>query len=1373
MSSRIGPNTVSWQSTPQRSQTCEQFEQEWRAGLQPTIEAYLQAAPEPERGALFWELLRCELELRAAAGDKPAPGEYERRFPAAAEAIHGLLQARAPAVPEQIGRYQVRRRLGGGGFGTVYLCFDDRAQRQVAVKVPRPERLSSADALAAFLREARNVARLDHLHIVPLYDISDADDGCFLVYKYIEGQSLYERMVAGPVSLAQTMAIVAQAAEALHHAHSKSLFHRDIKPGNLLLDTDGKVYVTDFGLAILEEDMSHERGRRPGTYPYMAPEQVRGEGHRIDGRTDVYSLGLVLYELLTGRRAFSGNTAELFEQILRGEVRPPRQVRDTIPRELERICLKAMARQMSARYASAHDLAEDLRLALAALSAAEAVSGPAADGEAPTATDPGKPLLSSRGYAPMVPKGLRAFGPEDRDFFLELLPGPRDREGLPESVRFWKTQIEQRDGEQTFAVGLLYGPSGCGKSSLVKAGLLPRLDADVLPVYVAATAQTTEAQLAKGLRHACPGLDAGLSLPQLLAWLRRGRDLPGTAKVLIVLDQFEQWLHAHGQDMETSTLLAALRHADGQHVQCLLLVRDDFWMGISRLFELLEINLDRDRNARAVDLFDAQHTRRVLAMSGQALQRLPARMRDLTESHVAFLDRAVVQLSQDGRVIPVRLSLFADLMKDRPWTAASLIEVGGAEGVGLRFLEETFSARTALPDLRALEKPVRALLQALLPERGSDIKGRLRSRSELAEACGLAEDSARFNRLLEILDRELHIITPTEVEPGRPAALYYQLTHDYLVPSLRQWLTQEQRRTWRGRAELCLEERTAQWHRARDRRFLPSASEFLQIALAVPRPKRRPEHRALLRAAARHHGARWGVALVAALFISVAVQWYMVRVRGLAEARVQAVLAASPSEVPSALDQLRPYASQALPVLRERFEDPSADPTHRLHAALALAAVGAAPLDYLVEAVGTAPAGECANLVAALEPVKVKAIPALVALAESPHQGAALRVRCATMLLHLGQRQPASGLLAFRPDPTLRTQFILRFDAWHGELATLIPHVRAPGDAALRSGLCAALGTVKVESLAAEERQEATQCLLELFTEASDGATHSAAAWALRRWNVPLPRVTATREPVGEHKWFVNSLGMTMLEIPPGTFEMGDPEITNSKLHRVTLTRRFFVSDTEVQVEQFRRFMADSAAVKPTNWTGPKPNYSPTEDCPVQNVSWFDAVLFCNWLSAQEKCRPCYRQGEDEAWTYDRTADGYRLLAEAEWEYACRAGTTTIFSFGSDPEWLSEHGYFVGNSGTRSWPVGSKLPNPFGLFDMHGNIAEWCWDWHTPFAGEVIDPIGPATGTSKVLRGGSYSIITPDWCRSGFRWLQRPEAHTGISGFRVACGAAP
>ena len=172
-----------------------------------------------------------------------------------------------------------------------------------------------------------------------------------------------------------------------------------------------------------------------------------------------------------------------------------------------------------------------------------------------------------------MPRGLRSFDEDDADFFLELLPGPRDRDGLPDSIQFWKRRIEQVDADLTFKVGLIYGPSGCGKSSLVKAGILPRLGKHVLPVYIEATPDGTEGRLHKGLRKTCPGLPRGLGLVDSLVKLRKGRVLPPERKVLLVLDQFEQWLHANRGE-ENTELVAALRHCDGEHVQAIVLVRD-------------------------------------------------------------------------------------------------------------------------------------------------------------------------------------------------------------------------------------------------------------------------------------------------------------------------------------------------------------------------------------------------------------------------------------------------------------------------------------------------------------------------------------------------------------------------------------------------------------------------------------------------------------------------------------------------------------------------------------------------------------------------------------------------------------------------------
>jgi serine/threonine protein kinase len=150
-------------------------------------------------------------------------------------------------------------------------------------------------------------------------------------------------------------------AEALHHAHLQGLFHRDVKPANILLDRQGRVKVADFGLAVREEDLAGQRGNLAGTLPYMSPEQLRREAHHIDGRTDIYSLGVVLYELLCNRRPFEAKTKDEWEdQIVHRDAKPLRQIKDSIPAELERICLKALSKPINERYSTAKDMADEL-----------------------------------------------------------------------------------------------------------------------------------------------------------------------------------------------------------------------------------------------------------------------------------------------------------------------------------------------------------------------------------------------------------------------------------------------------------------------------------------------------------------------------------------------------------------------------------------------------------------------------------------------------------------------------------------------------------------------------------------------------------------------------------------------------------------------------------------------------------------------------------------------------------------------------------------------------------------------------------------------------------------------------------------------------
>ncbi|MBI5759066.1 MAG: serine/threonine protein kinase [Planctomycetales bacterium] len=268
------------------------------------------------------------------------------------------------AFPAQfrLGRFELIEKVGEGGFGVVYRARDTLLQREVALKVPRRERLRSEKTVSAFLNEARAVAKLHHPGIVAIYDVGQSEDGSyFIAMEFVKGQPLSSLIRDRKLSFVETATLVAKIADAVHEAHKQGLIHRDLKPANVLVDDDLEPHVADFGIAVSEDQQREMAGDIAGTVPYMSPEQVVGEVHLMDGRTDIWSLGVIVYQLLTGRRPFTGNNTDLIQEILRRDPKPLRQINDRIPKQLEDICLKALQKRPSQRYATMMDLAVDLR----------------------------------------------------------------------------------------------------------------------------------------------------------------------------------------------------------------------------------------------------------------------------------------------------------------------------------------------------------------------------------------------------------------------------------------------------------------------------------------------------------------------------------------------------------------------------------------------------------------------------------------------------------------------------------------------------------------------------------------------------------------------------------------------------------------------------------------------------------------------------------------------------------------------------------------------------------------------------------------------------------------------------------------------------
>ena len=370
----------------------QQFQSEWLAGTRPRIADYLSQATAADQAAVLARLMQVEMDLQGRSGETFAFQDYRAQFPQFAEVVEAAIAAQlagakdgtlgksaastiaaqrserppaaAPLEPSsRFGDYELLGEIARGGMGVVFKARQVKLNRVVAVKMILAGQLASEEDVRRFYSEAEAAAKLDHPGIVPVFEVNEIQGRHFFSMAFVEGKSLQERASRGPLPQREAALIVRQVARAVHYAHQQGVVHRDLKPRNILLATDGTPKVTDFGLAKRVDGGSDltMSGQILGTPGYMPPEQAAGRLEAVGPHSDVYSLGGVLYCLLTGRPPFqSASVVETIKQVLETPPASPRLLNPAINRDLETVCLKCLEKDPAHRYASAAELADEL-----------------------------------------------------------------------------------------------------------------------------------------------------------------------------------------------------------------------------------------------------------------------------------------------------------------------------------------------------------------------------------------------------------------------------------------------------------------------------------------------------------------------------------------------------------------------------------------------------------------------------------------------------------------------------------------------------------------------------------------------------------------------------------------------------------------------------------------------------------------------------------------------------------------------------------------------------------------------------------------------------------------------------------------------------
>jgi formylglycine-generating enzyme required for sulfatase activity/serine/threonine protein kinase len=1385
----------------------------------------------------------------------------------------------------QFGRYRIIRALGKGAMGTVYLAEDTQLERSVAIKTPHFTESPTEESLERFYREARVAATLRQPNICPVFDVGQIDGKHYISMAYIEGRPLSAFIQPDkPQTERQILIVIRKLALALQEAHDHGIVHRDLKPANIMVDKKGEPIIMDFGLAQRvrrnEDVRLTQTGNILGTPAFMSPEQVEGDLDKIGPPTDQYSLGVILYELLTGQLPFRGSVMAVMGQILTKEPPPPSQLRSDLDARIEAVCLRMMVKTPSARFASLKAVADELAAILKSPAARAASKETTASSPAPSpATQSSADRMRADVGSSQVLKSVKQKAVTENDLAsLEELArkclGRRNYEQVIQVIE--RIPVEKRNAG---LVALL--ESARGKIDEI-AFLICEIDeAERLD-----DAQTA-LKKAGALLEVKPGHHRALKVQEKYSGYCEG----GTARIGL-LNQFRRPLNDGGWipwsalafglavfGVMTGVIVIYLRGGTavvidvrdpgvvvtvkGTTITLTGPAKDEVkiepgekdltitYAGLQFVTKKsFEIKKGQKRtvtvsiiDSKVVAKFDDEQLSLTPAHEEHASRPTAGGERPLPPLAPTHVEQTTATLSQTFKNI---LGIeFVLVPKGKSWLGGGggrsgdkevvidhdfylgKYEVTQAEWATVTGRNRGYFRRGKkevqdVPDAELTRFPVEHVswldAQDFLERLNKEAKEagwvyRLPKEAEWEYACRGGPLSDKVESAFHFyFDKPTNELLPEQANfksgkgPNRtckvgsypPNRLGLYDMHG----NVWEWCDDADPKIVDGAHFRVI--RGGGWY---------SPSRLCEAALRETRAPRVPRHNR------NDHGLGFRVARVRTA----------TAVATIPEKEYQPADAVHGTSA----DGSKPDAATSAPKIsggpvfvrgewrieKDELVQPTLATGDEFFPLLVFGEPTLSNYDLTLEVKKTGGQealgvffhwlGPGHNRYFCLGGNRGGANRGIdfgfhydgkwgrengywkrLNYASNRWYSLKIEVRGNTF------RASLDGVLQYEP-PTDRRFTQGRICLYTDDTAARFRHIKVSDP----------LGNVLFDGLP-------------VLPPAGNNATPKASGGN----NPYLPTAGEIAAKNNQRLWAermktpvisTNSLGMKLALVPPGEFAMGSPVSEqrrwgNEQQHRVRITKPFYLGVYEVTQSEFERVMGRN----PSKFSN---NRDPAEAAtgvdtsrnPVERVSWYDSIEFCNKLSEKEGRRPNYRiadvERDTEGWIKAANVSiegggGYRLPTEAQWEYACRAGTTTPFNFGTAnngtecncngemPYGTEERGPALG----RTVPVGSYRPNAFGLYDMHGNVWERCWDIfegdyykHSPDS----DPVGPSPppkaigeksktknkptsnpgpsdAPGRVIRGGGWR--DPAGCRGASRSWNPPDQRSDINGFRIA-----